>query len=102
MLRYAAKHLALDHARLQQMREASQRQRRIDYRRAGILVGLSFKIAWRLRRIGHYRLENCDCGVESESGWTHGQSAPGAPTTSGPMIGETRITNSRVGRGSRP
>jgi putative transposase len=57
VLRYPAKQPALDQARLAQMREESQRQPRFGYRRVGVLVGLSFKIAWRLWKIGHFRLE---------------------------------------------
>jgi putative transposase len=57
VLRYAAKQAETDQARLKQMREASQRQPRFGYRRVGVLVGLSFKIAWRLWKIGYFRLE---------------------------------------------
>ncbi len=57
VLRYRAKQPGLDQQRLDQMRLAAQRQPRFGYRRVGVLVGLSFKIAWRLWRIGHFRLE---------------------------------------------
>jgi transposase InsO family protein len=57
MLRYTAKQSELDQRRLAQMRQASHRQPRFGYRRVGVLVGLSFKIAWRLWKIGHFRLE---------------------------------------------
>lgn len=55
--RYAAKQSKTDQARLEQMRAASQRQPRFGYRRVAILAGLSFKIAWRLWHLGHFRLE---------------------------------------------
>ncbi len=57
VLRYRAKQAELDQARLAQMRTASRHQPRFGYRRVGVLVGLSFKIAWRLWRLGHFRLE---------------------------------------------
>jgi hypothetical protein len=56
VLRYSAKQSDVDEQRLIQMRQASQRQPRFGYRRVGVLVGLSFKIAWRLWKIGHFRL----------------------------------------------
>jgi putative transposase len=57
VLRYPARQAALDQARLAQLRQASQQQPRFGYRRAGVLAGLSFKIAWRLWRMGHFQLE---------------------------------------------
>jgi hypothetical protein len=51
-LRYVAQQPALDQARLKQMRETCHAQPRFGYRRVGILVGLSFKIAWRLWKTG--------------------------------------------------
>jgi transposase InsO family protein len=57
VLRYAAKQAQVDQARLKPMREASQRQPRFGYRRVAVLAGVSFKIAWRLWKIGHFRLE---------------------------------------------
>jgi putative transposase len=57
VLRYPAKQAGLDRQRLAQLRQACQQQPRFGYRRAGVLAGLSFKIAWRLWKIGHFRLE---------------------------------------------
>lgn len=57
VLRYAPRQSVLDQQRLDQMRTASGHQPRFGYRRVGVLVGLSFKCAWRLWKIGHFRLE---------------------------------------------
>jgi putative transposase len=57
VLRYAAKQPGLDQQRLEQRRTASHQQPRFGYRRVGVLVGLSFKITWRLWKVGGFRLE---------------------------------------------
>jgi putative transposase len=57
VLCYQPTQAGLDQQRLAQMRTVSRHQPRFGYRRVGVLVGLSFKCAWRLWKVGGFRLE---------------------------------------------